>query len=139
MTAANVDLVRSIYDSWERGDFSRTREWAHPEIECAALGGPVTDGYKGPAALGEGLSALLEVIDDARPEAQEYRDLDDERVLVLGCLRGREKSTGMDVEQLRANLFRIRDGKVVRLIFYRDRGRAFADLGLTPDPGALGP
>jgi hypothetical protein len=38
-----------------------------------------------------------------------------------------------DEEQLRANLFRMRDGKVVRLIFYSDRGRAFADLGLSPD------
>jgi ketosteroid isomerase-like protein len=139
MTAANVDLVRSIYDAWERGDFSRTREWAHPEIECASFGGPVSDGYTGPAAVDEGLSALLEAIDGARPEAQEYRNIDDERVLVLGCLRGREKSTGADVEQLRANLFRVRDGKVVRLIFYRDRERAFADLGLDPDAGAVGP
>lgn len=139
MTAANVVLVRSIYDAWERGDFSRTREWAHPEIECASLGGPVSGGYTGPAAVDEGLSALLEVIDGARPEAQEYRSIDDERVLVLGCLRGRERSSGADVEQLRANVFRIRNGKVVRLIFYRDRGRAFADLGLDVDPGALGP
>ena len=70
----------------------------------------------------------------AQPEAQEYRDVDEERVLVLGRLRGRDKESGADVEQLRANLFRIREGKVVRLIFYWDRGRAFSDLGITPDP-----
>ena len=42
MTAANIDLVRAIYEFWEHGDFSRTSEWAHPEIECASFGGPVT-------------------------------------------------------------------------------------------------
>jgi ketosteroid isomerase-like protein len=133
MTAANVDLVRSIYEAWERGDFSRTPEWAHSEIECASFGGPVSGGYRGRAAVEEGWRALLETIDGPRPEAQEYRDVDEERVLVLSCLRGREKRSGADVEQLRANLFRIRGGKVVRLIFYWDRGRAFADLGLEPD------
>jgi ketosteroid isomerase-like protein len=132
MSAANVELVRSIYEGWESGDFS-SWEWAHPEIECAAFGGPVTGGYTGPAAIADGWRAMLELLDDAHPEAQEYRDVDDERVLVLGCLRGREKSSGEEVEQLRANLFRIREGKVVRLIFYWDRRRAFDDLGLRPD------
>jgi ketosteroid isomerase-like protein len=133
MTAANVDLVRAIYESWEQRDFSRTSEWAHPEIECVSFGGPVTGAYTGTAAIEEGWRALLDTVDEPRPQAQEYRDVDEERILVLGCLRGREKGSGAEVEQLRANLFRIRDGKVVRLIFYWDRGRAFADLGLTPD------
>ena len=136
MTAANLDLVRAIYESWERGDFSRTAAWAHPEIECVSFGGPITGAFTGPAAIDEGLRTLLNTLDDARPTAQEYRDVDDERILVLGCLRGREKGSGAAVEQLRANLFRIRDGKVVRLIFYWDRARAYADLGLDPDSAA---
>ncbi len=133
MSAANVELVRSIYEAWEQGDFSHTTEWAHPEIECASVGGPVTGGYTGVAAIEDGWRAMLELLDGARPEAQGYRDIDEERVLVLGCLRGRDRDSGEDVEQLRANLFRIREGKVVRLIFYWDRGRAFADAGVLPD------
>ena len=135
MSTANLELVRSIYRSWEAGDFSRTGEWAHPQIESAAFGGPVTGGYTGTEAIADGWRAMLELLEDPHPEAEEYLDVDDERILVLGRLRGRERSTGEDVEQLRANLFRIREGLVVRLIFYWDRGRAFDDLGLPPRTG----
>jgi hypothetical protein len=32
-----------------------------------------------------------------------------------------------------ANVWDIREGRVVRLVLYWDRERAFADLGLTPE------
>jgi hypothetical protein len=59
-----------------------------------------------------------------RVDAEEYRELDDERVLVLIRIGGRGKSSGLDVGELgkeAANLLRLHDGKVTRLVLYWDR------------------
>jgi len=75
----------------------------------------------------------MTVWENYRSEADEYRELDEERVLVLMRHGGRGKTSGVAVEQLDqrgANLFDLRDGKVVRLTLYWHRDRALADLGL---------
>ena len=133
MSQQNVELARSIYAAWERGDFFTSAEWAHPEIEFVIADGPEPASRMGLTAMVAGWNEILSAWEDLRAEADEYRELDDQGVLVLATFSGRGKSSGMAVEQLQTRtgaLFNVRDGKVTRLVIYWDRDHALADLGL---------
>ena len=130
--SANLDLVRSIYAAWERGDYS-SAEWAHPEIEFVIANGPSPGSWTGLAEMAEGHRDFLRAWEDFRVEAEEYREFDDGRVLVLDHLSARGKTSGLDLGQTRtmgAWLFNIRDGRVTKMVRYLDRDHALADLGL---------
>jgi ketosteroid isomerase-like protein len=130
--SANLDLVRSIYAHWERGDFGRA-DWADPEIECVLADGPSPGSRKGKAGMAEFSREWMSAWDDWRLEAEECRELDSERVLVFTLVSGRGKTSGLDLRQAHmrgTDLFHISDGKVTRYVVYTDRDRALADLGL---------
>jgi ketosteroid isomerase-like protein len=124
--------VRSIYTAWERGDF-RSTEWADPEIELVHPDGPSPGTWTGLEGLVEGSRDWLDAWEGFRLEADEFRELDDERVLTLDQLSGRGKTSGLELGHMQAKgatLWHVRDGKVTKLVIYWDRDRALADLGL---------
>ena len=137
MPSANLDLVRSIYAAWERGDWS-SMEWADPDIELVRADGPEPGSRTSVTGVAEGWRGFLSTWDDLQVKVDEYRELDDHRVLVLFRFGGRGKTSGLDLGQMHAevaNLLFVRDGKVTRLVAYWNRDRALADLGLTPETG----
>jgi hypothetical protein len=128
----NLDLVRSIFAPWERGDFSRA-EWANPEIGYVVVDGPAPGAWTGRAGMVEGVRDWLSAWEDVRQEAEEYRELDSERVLVLHRFSARGKKSGLALGQIQtkgATLFEIRRGEVTTLVLYFHRDCALADLGL---------
>ena len=135
MASANVELVRSIYAAWSRGDFSGA-DWADPAIEYVMPDGPSPGTWRGTVGLHKPWRDFLGAWEDFRIEAEEYRELDQERVLVLDRFTGRGKTSGLEIGEVWAkgvNLFHVRGGKVTKLFRYYDRDRALAELGLAPE------
>jgi ketosteroid isomerase-like protein len=135
MSQDNIEVVRPVYAAWERGDFTST-EWAHPDIEFVSADGFETGSTMGLGAMAQGWRDWVSVWEEYRVEVEEYRELDDGRILVLMLHCGRGKTSGLDVgetitKRAGANVLHVRDGKVARLILYWDRERALADLGLS--------
>jgi ketosteroid isomerase-like protein len=128
----NLDLVRSIYADWERGDFAST-EWADPEIEYVHVDGPAQGSWTGLAGMASGWREWLSAWKDLRIEVERYFELDEGRVLVLARGIAHGSASGLDTDQMRSDaaaVFHIRDGTVTRLVISWDRERALADLGL---------
>ena len=128
----NLDLVRSIYAEWERGDFTRA-DWADPEIEYSWVEGPAPRTWTGLKGMAEANQDVLGAWDDVRLEAMQYREIDNQHVFVQFVQHGRGKASGLDLAQIHlqaAHLFEVREGRVCKLVVYWDRERAFADLGL---------
>jgi ketosteroid isomerase-like protein len=137
MASANLDLVRSILADWERGNYNAA-EWAHPDIEYVYADGPAPGRWTGLDGMAEGAREWLSAWEDFSFEAEDYRELDSERVVVLTSFSGRGKTSGLELGQVHAQaawLFHVGDGRVTRIVRYIDRERALADLGLAPDAG----
>jgi ketosteroid isomerase-like protein len=140
MSEKNVDLVRSLYAAWGRGDFS-SAEWAHPEIAFVIVDGPEPFESTGVTAMASRWREWLGAWEDYSIEVDEFRELDDERVLVLNRYRGRGRASGLELGHMQvqaATLLHVRGGKVTKFVGYNDRANALADLGLASEGGSPG-
>ena len=138
MPEAAIDTIRRFYDAWLSGDDKRVYATfdddieLHPDPEATWVG--VGEVYRGPDGVRTYMRAVYEAFEDYRPEVEKLIDLDD-RVLTLAIEHGKGRGSGASVQAHRtAHLWTLKDGKAVRLDLYLSRERAFADLGLDPQP-----
>jgi ketosteroid isomerase-like protein len=129
MSHENVELVRSIYAAVERGDYSAA-DWASPDIEYVVADGPEPVSLTGRDGLAAAMRSAFSVMEDWRDAPEDYRELDDRRVLVLSRFTSIGKASRLEVEQRVAQLFEIERANVMRIVVYFDRDQAPADLGL---------
>jgi ketosteroid isomerase-like protein len=123
MSQQNVALVRSIYESFARGDvpavlarFADDIEWNEAENFPYADGNP----YRGPQSVLQGVFARLGADwERFSVEPREWLDAGD-RVVALGTYRGTHKATGRQVQAQFAHVWSLRQGKVAQFQQYTD-------------------
>jgi ketosteroid isomerase-like protein len=128
MSTANVDLVRSLFAAWTRGDWSSTA-WADPSIEFVmdVEGFPDLGACQGVTEMSHAWSRFLSAWDGFYASQPELIDRGD-RVIGFYTIRARGKSSGLEVNQPVAGIFTLRDAKVVRLeLVRREQGLKAAE------------
>ncbi len=84
MSSPNLELARSIYAAWERGEH-RQAEWAHSEAEYVVLGTLQPSSMTGMEHAAPVVEDFLTFWDDCCVQAERYCELDDQRVLAVAA------------------------------------------------------
>ena len=110
-----------------------TLSFIDPDVEWITaiergLAGGVYHGHKG---MRENWNLMRTEFDDFSIQADEIRDLADQRVLTLAHWQFRGRASGIMVESQLALLMTIRDGKIVRSEDYLSHQEALEDVGLS--------
>lgn len=128
MSQENVELVRSIYAAWLRGEGGLDKfDSDITMVESIAVPGAVD--VSGIDAVERYIRSFAKYWDEIRIEPQQYIDADD-RVVVVAQLTGRGRSSGVVVKRLWSYVWTVRDGKALRMEAYADKQEALAAAGL---------
>jgi ketosteroid isomerase-like protein len=129
MSQENVEIVRGMYEAFERGDGDAALTYFDREVVIDAS-------HRVDGRIGHGQRELISILaewlgawDDWREEIDEVRDLGD-RVLVTSTQRGRGKGSGVEWENRFAMLYEIERGKITRWTIYDDLREALEAAGL---------
>jgi len=121
---SNVEVVYALRDAVNRGDIEGVIECYDPEVDYSPLRATLRGAYKGHAGVREWWADTQESFAEFSLDAEEVRDLGDDRVLAIGILRTRGQGSGVETTVDTASVIQFRDGKIVALRDYGDRAAA---------------
>jgi len=130
----NVELTRITWEAFNRRDFETVLSNLDPDIEwrpAQGPGGPEGTVYHGHEEYMRWVNDdLIPVWETFQGENLEYRDLGDDRVLILGQIRGKGRASGVEVAVPFGQIAEIRDELAIRLTGYMDHESALEAAGL---------
>ena len=128
MSRENVETVRRNFDRWNSGHRDIREDEVDPELELRSriLGGVV----RGVAGLQAWFREIDQQFEEWRLQIAEVRDVDPDRVLVLGDIHLRGRGSEVEFDQPMAWLIDFRDGRVLRLEMFAHRDEALQAAGL---------
>lgn len=134
MSRENAGTVRSIYELWTTREWSRIPEFFDPDVEVDLSRNVFNpDIYRGLSGIENVLRGIEEMWEDFSIVPTEIVDAGD-KVFASVTIRGKGKSSGVDVTMAVMNVWTFRESKVVRVVGgYRDRAEALEAAGLSEE------
>ena len=130
MSQENVEIVRAMYDAFDRSDADAALAYFDPGVVVDAshrVDGRVGRGHEELVAI---LGEWMGTWDEWREEVEAIRDAGD-RVLVISTQRGRGKGSGAEWANRFGMLYEIQGDKISRWTIYDDPHAALEAAGLS--------
>ena len=134
MSQENVEFMRRQLEDWQRDDFDAFVSKMHPDMEWHAV---LQRLVEGPNSVYRGHDGARQLWDTYRTEiagfeveADEIRDVGDDRVVFLGRIRWRGVASGIESESPFGMVVTIRDGKMFHSVDYLSQEEPLKAVGL---------
>jgi ketosteroid isomerase-like protein len=130
MSEENIEMVRSFYEAFNRGDWDAMFRDAHPDFELTTPPQlPNAGTYRGREECQRFLQDGLAAFEASIVEPEEFFESGD-RVVAVYTNRVRPKGSSAEIENRNAQLWTIRDGKVKSVRFFPNPRDALEAAGL---------
>lgn len=122
----DLGVVHRAFEAFDRGDRATLARLLAPDVEWHSLAGPLVGvaTIRGREAMLKFLEDVPEDIEGWHVNPEEFTDLGNHRVLVIGLFQGRGRSSGVEVNMRVASIYEIRDGMVASVRDYGSRDEA---------------
>jgi ketosteroid isomerase-like protein len=131
MSRENMDVVRRVYDAASRRDSAAVLALYDPAVELDNTRLQVVAGgvYRGHEGLRSFFRQWNEAWESVDYQVDDLVDAGGDLVISVVTRHGRGRSSGAEVEVQVALLWTVRDGKVVRLVWFPTREEALEAAG----------
>jgi ketosteroid isomerase-like protein len=123
-------VVRAIFDRWNSGVRELPPDEIHPDaVVHSAMTGNT---FRGADGIRKWMEEIDEQFDDWRLTIEEIRNVSDDRLLVLGGVHFRGRSSGVEFDQPMGWLYEFEGDRAIALHNFTGHDAAIEAAGLTP-------
>ena len=129
MSQENVEIVRQMWEAFVGEEPQNGLAFCDPDIEWDGTNLPDGKISRGHEAIVDHAARWFEMWDDWRAETERIIDAGADQVIIVFREIGRSES-GLHMDERHAELYKVRDGKVVYRKGFTDPDEAFEAAGL---------
>jgi uncharacterized protein len=130
MSQENVEIVRRLWEAWERRDTEAVLGLYDPAIVWESGGTGLGGSYRGHEGVRQYFREWLETFEGYDSKAETFIDAGD-KVVVGSRVRGRGKASGVEVGMPGWQVYKVRNGLVIRVDFFQTEAEALEAAGLS--------